>query len=273
MSDEVVLKITLEGETPGLSEHRLSLNAFAKAFSYLLIAYRRIASGLIMEAIGRPGYGGRGGGYAKEAQALDLEIITVTHNSPTAIHLAATMRSQATELATLFQSEFVSRAGVALLDSIEAESRGDLRSINARRFLHALPAGIRRQQYDLAIGDRQVRSVHVESIELPTIPEPLPFLVKSEGSITGLGFEPGKNEIRFKSHSDGQEFQLSATPEQVNKALSLRGQTVTIMILKGKTRKLLWLKPSEPEPMSRTHDQKVAYILGKWGAVLRKFAE
>jgi hypothetical protein len=72
--EQVTLRVLFDGPAPSLVAHRLSIGAFADPLKQLLRAFRRIASGLVSDALGDPGYGRRGGRYTKEAESLDLAI-------------------------------------------------------------------------------------------------------------------------------------------------------------------------------------------------------
>jgi hypothetical protein len=92
---DVKLEVRFEGTAPGLPEHRLSLGAFGKALDQLLATYRRIASGMITNALDEPGYGMSGGKYAKEAERLDLELEAIRVDRPRHhVHVARRRRRQ-----------------------------------------------------------------------------------------------------------------------------------------------------------------------------------
>ncbi len=74
---ETQLKIVWDGDTPGLAQHRLSLAEFGPALNRMLIAMRRIASGIVTQAQEGGDTGLRGGRLAKLASQLDLEITGV----------------------------------------------------------------------------------------------------------------------------------------------------------------------------------------------------
>lgn len=77
---ETQLKIIWDGDAPGLAQHRLSLAEFGLALNRMLIAMRRIASGLVTQA-SEGDAGLRGGRLAKVASQLDLEITGVEQGS------------------------------------------------------------------------------------------------------------------------------------------------------------------------------------------------
>src|SRR5262249_27261476 len=130
---EPVLKISFIGEVPGLPEERLSVAAFARPLALLLQAYRRIASGLIRDALRKRNYGRRGGKYAERAATIDLELSSLTHESPLTLEFQCTAKEVRANQMELFD-DILDRAGVVLLDAIKAESAGHLHQYAVRYY-------------------------------------------------------------------------------------------------------------------------------------------
>ena len=265
---DVKLQIQFEGTAPGLAEHRLSLGAFSKALEQLLATYRRIASGLITNALEEPGYGISGGKYAKEAERLDLEIEAITEGS-TGLEILCTSRLGVGDNLQLF-------AGLALdtsrqmLDYIEAESRGQPRHVAARKFLAALPPGVSGQRYRLLHNGKCDKEVTIGEFAVLELPRPGPHLESFVGFVVGVGFEPGKAEVRLKHLSTERQVTCSATPEQVGAAIRLRDLQADAMILAGQKCRLLWLRPSEPGWEPPPAEERTKMVLDKWDDVLRR---
>ena len=272
MSQEVArLRVQLEGDAPGLKAHRLSVGAFGEPLTKLLLAYRRIASGIASDALSDPGYGQHGGKYTKQAKGLDLEIYEIVESS-LGLGVAATIPDlPAGDAYSLFPGDFAQRAAVVLLDSIEAESRGELRNASVRAYLKSLPAGITRQRYSVHQNGRELRKVEISSVDLPELPESVPYLERVvQGTVAGVGFEPGPIEVRIKTAAGILTF--AATAEHITQALELRGKIVDAMALYGITTRLLWIRTHVEGEHEAPHEERVRTIAARWDGVLRRLA-
>lgn len=264
------LRISFEGNVPGLAEERLSIAAFAEPLSRLLRAYRRIASGLISDALDRPGYGERGGKYADEAARIDLELEQVTANSPLALSFACTIAEPGPQISFL-QPDVLERAGKMLLDDIEAEGSEQLRHARVREYLESLPIGLTRQSYDLRRNGQSIRTVELSTVQLAKPPQDLPTLVSVSGELVGAAFPPAASEIKIKH--EGGTLSVSATPEQVDRAIEMRHQILRALAVRGKGARLLRLgAASEPEP-STSRAEVVSRIDTKWADLLKRLAQ
>jgi len=268
-----VLRIVFEGSTPGLPEERLSIAAFARPLALLLKAYRRIASGLVRDALDKKDYGRRGGRYADQVSTFDLELSALTHKSPLALEFQCTARVPSNAQLALFDDGLLGTAAGVLLDAIQAESTGHLRQSAVRHYLQALPEGLERQHYILT-GPGGSREVNVDSVHLGEIQPNLPSLVRFVGVVAGVGFRPGPEEVRLQNDA-GQKLTASATGKQVERALELRDQPVTALLLRGPTGdRLLWLKTSsELDQQQWDHREAVERLAKQWDGVLRRLAE
>lgn len=70
----VELKISFDGNVPGLSQHRLSMSSFAEAFRLLSIAFQRTASFVLNDTLDPENAVRRGGRLEKDAKRFDLEL-------------------------------------------------------------------------------------------------------------------------------------------------------------------------------------------------------
>ena len=145
----IELHALFDGHVPGLSEHRLSLGAFAEPLKMLLFALQRTASGLLSAAIDTPGYGTKGGKLAIEAKQLDLELLSMNLGCVEA-HFACTTHSGPGSQMPLMDG-LAAQAVERLVRDIDAEAKGTLRNAAARKFLEALPAGITRARWYAAL--------------------------------------------------------------------------------------------------------------------------
>src|SRR5207253_5382899 len=91
------------------------------------------------------------------------------------------------------------RVADELLIAIEQESKGHLRNFGVRKFLSALPAGVTRQRYSVWRNGKEQRFVEFGQAHLSEAPADMPRLVEILAQVVGVGFEPGKNEVRLKA--------------------------------------------------------------------------
>ncbi len=269
-ADDLKLTISFEGSAPGLPDERLSIGAFGDALQKLLRAYRRIASGLIRDALGKPGYGEKGGSYANEAKALDLELAQLTHNSPLSLDFVCTVHDPGPQM-PLFHSGLLEKAGVILLESIEAEGKQELRHARVREFLQALPVGITRQTYKLRRGSKPLQEVVLQDVSIAQPPAEMSSLVAFDGDVVGVGFDPGTTEVKLKHHGTTNTF--PAAEGQVESALKLRANAVRALALRGKRQRLLRLGAAGEKTEPRSFDEIVKSIDEKWGPLLERLAK
>lgn len=271
---EVILHITFEGNLPGLNEGGMSIASFGEALPRLLAAYRRIASGIVSEAIDRPGYGRGGGKYAREAEIIDLELIAVTHNSPVTLELRCSAHPTDIHPAALYSPDLLQDAGKILLRSIDLESKGQPRNAHVRRYLESLPHGLQRQAYRLSRDAHELETVTVSTVCLVEQTE-WPALEIVTGKITAVGFEPGNFEVRGKSDDGRTSFSAHATSSEVEKAIKLRGQSIDAVLWRegNKKPKLIGIAPPGSRKMIRNPDENKRLILDEWDDALRLLAQ
>lgn len=271
-SESLQLRIVFDGIAPGLANHRLSIAAFAEPLKLLLQAYRRIAAGLIRDMLDTPDYGRAGGRYADEAKGIDLELFELVGNSPLQIGFECRTHIPINSQLSLFAPDFLKRVGKIFLDSIEGESKGELRNAAVRNYLRSLPVGISSQSYKIEQEQTLIGAVTISNMDIAQIPEQLSYLEKVEGDVIGVGFAPGPIEIRIKPKNENAVV-LAASEKQVINALLLRDNPVTAMILMGKTKKLLWIRSLNTPEIHLSNEEAIEHINRRWGGVLKRLAE
>ena len=262
------LKILWQGDAPGLAEHRLSVAAFGAPLQLLLAALRRIASGIVSDAVDDSDYGARGGKYAKQAELLDLEIVELQEGS-LGLMTECSLRVPPGQNFALFE-DLSDRTALKLLDAVEAESKGHLQSQVVRKYLAALPAGVTAQRYSVYGDTAEVRSIDVGRVQLAEALPDVPFLSRVVADIVGVGFEPGKTEVRLRTEAGAMT--CSATTEQVELALQLRNTKVQAMVVSAKKTRLLWIKSHDAPLPAFSAQQQDELLFGKWDDLLAKLA-
>jgi hypothetical protein len=253
------LDITWDGPVKDLAENRVSLSAFGPALELLMRAAQRIASQKLTAAL-EPAETGR---LVSSAKNLDIEIAGVKKGSggfSTVISFEAPNSSQA----VLFD-ELAASVGVELLESIESEARGEHRNAAVRNYLKALPKALTKQIYDLHENGREVRRIDIGTVSLPEQEQPLPTFIEAEGRISGVGFDPGRWEVKIKGE-EGAQVTASATETQVNRAFEMRSQNVRVLALASADgTKLLVLENEEMRRKRPTLND----IFDEWDATFR----
>jgi hypothetical protein len=270
----VILRITFDGDLPGLQEGGLSIASFGEAMPKLLAAYRRIASGIVSDALDRPGYGKGGGKYAREAEQLDLELIAITHNSPLTLELRCSARATDMLPPAMYSEDLLEDAGKLLLRSIDLESKGQPRNAHVRRYLQALPTGLHTQAYRLTRGNQELEKVTVSTVSITEEIE-WPVFELAKGSITGVGFEPGNLEVRVKSEDGRTSFFANAVAADVEKALTLRGQTVEAVLWRegAKKAQVIGIGEVGSRKVLTNPEENQRAIFSDWDEALRRLSQ
>jgi hypothetical protein len=261
------IRIRWDGEAPGIEQHRLSLGAFGEALPQLLWALRRIATQMVTAAVEpeRPA----SGRFANLARGLDIEITSIEGNS-TGFNGVVSFMSPPDEL-PLF-ADLAERATVELLDSIDRESKGQPSNWAVRRYLDALPVGIHRQVYVLHDNGIEKKRLEISNVSLAEVPEEFPFLREVTGSIVGVGFEPGKPEVRVKGETSTTFF--DASEDQVESALAIRHDVVrSIGVTAGKHSRLLRIERARAGHFAITNEAIEEHIFKRWSGVFARLAE
>jgi len=164
------------------------------------------------------------------------------------------------------------RATTELLDSIERESRGEPRNWAVRKYLRSLPVGVHHQSYELHDNGATKRRVDIGDLRLAEMPLELPSLRKLDGRIAGVGFEPGRTEVRVKSNA-GTAATLDATAEQVDAALRMRNEDVRILgVSDGKRTRLLNVVNARTPEFKITDEAVETHIFKRWERVFARLA-
>ncbi len=257
------LEIIWDGPVKGLEAHRVSLTKFGPALDLLMKAARRIASQKLQDAI-EPTIVGR---LKTAANNLDIELAETQKGSggfSTVITFEVPDSSQ-----SLLFNQLPELVGKELLESIRSEAEGTHRNIAVRNYLRSLPKELTRQYYTLHENGRAIDHVELRSVSLPAeVEEPLPELNKWHGRVTGVGFEPGRFEVKIKGQ-DGTQVTAFSTENQVADALKMRsGDVEALTITTPNGNRLLILENDEMRVTRPTLDD----IFAKWGDTYRALA-
>jgi len=257
------LKISWEGTAPGLAENRLSLSAFGEPLTKLLTGLRRIATNIVSEAFEERQPKGR---LTNAARQLDIEITNLIKGSSGFDSVITVTTPVGATMPLLDLGEI---AGTQLLDALEFESRGRATNASVRNYLRSLPRGIARQDYSLHRNGAVLKHVSFGEALLPELPPELPYIGQHSGEIVGVGFEPGRPEVRMKT--DTGTLTLVATSEQVEAALRLRHLKVrAVTLVQGSLHRLLVLQESNL-PLARLSREEAIY--DRWQTVLKRLAQ
>lgn len=260
MAARTELEIVWDGPVKGLEAKRVSLTHFGQALDLLMKAARRIASQKLTNALEDT----KVGRLAAASQNLDIEIDGIKKASSGLSTVITFDIADATQ-SVLF-NQLPELVGLELLDAIEAESRGIHRNTAVRTYLGALPRSLSRQEYNLYENGRSVRRVEIAHLDLPEVPEPLPMLVQVNGRITGVGFDPGKWEVKVKG---SEQVVAIASEEQVNTALNLRAEEVrTLSVRDAESTRLLVIELND----NRYRRPSLEDIFDKWDATFKALA-
>jgi hypothetical protein len=264
----VELKIRWCGTEKGLPEHRLSIAKFGKPLTLLLRALRRTGSNILVAALDDSERGSLGGRLNRQAEGLDLEIVSLGKGSAETRALVTFNPSPGYNF-PLF-SDFVEQTAVRLINDIDFEQCGRAKSAVARRYLASIPDGVTSQQYAVNVDGEEKVAIEFGEPRLPDVPPPLPVLERMTGRVVGVGFEPGKSYIAFQR--DEGKLHCLASPEQVEKAIDLRRGEIDAMVLtKGSQNVLLWIK-KHPSPQVKAGDV-TDHLFDKWDGALRRLAK
>jgi hypothetical protein len=258
------LQITWDGNVPGLPEHRLSLAAFDDALRELLSAVRRIATDLERSAWPTTDIR-HAGRLTKEAHNLDVQIAAIKGNSPLTLDLAI-VEIEAPKFPLIH--DLGERAVSRFLDDLRREAAGELAHYRVRKFLQSLPVGLSAQRYVHERSDGSVQDIELGKVRLAESISAA-YLVRVAGELVGVGFEPGRSEVRIKT-SNGDTFSMAATSAQVDEALTLRSTAIhAIAVVQPPRARLLRFGDRVPgDPKSRAD-----YVFDTWSEVLKRLAQ
>jgi hypothetical protein len=253
-------RITFRGDAPGLSDHRLSLIAFAKALDRLGYAFQRTASGMLAggQMFGR-------GKIADAARGLDLELTTIEDNC---VSLQFTCVDRGPQV-PLGEPSLAQRTLARLLDDIKAECSGTEQNPAVRAYVQELPIGVVRQEYKV-FKDGQIVSElscgsapHVEESDLPR-------LVQLRGFVVGTGFPPGPITVWLRSGEKTLRFYCER--KHVDYCLSLRERPVRAAVLMGPDR-IVWVRPDDVPHEKPSIDESIRFAQENWSRTLDILAQ
>ncbi len=262
MRTETQLDILWDGSVRGLKEHRVSLTEFGPAMTQLLLATRRITSQILLNALEATEVGR----LANAAKHMDIELVGVKQGSS---GFESILAFDAPDKQDSLFGRLVEDVGSELMEAIRLESEGVYRNAAVRKYLALLPKGLERQSYRLHENGREIKKVEVGRMRLPAVAVPPPALLQTIGSVVGVGFEPGKPEVRIKG--EGVAFSAMADERQIEKALSSRGQEVSALAVASEAgTRLVALKTAEEREARR--GKAAAAIFSKWRGAFEALA-
>jgi hypothetical protein len=261
------LRIQWDGSVPGLAEHRISLAAFGQPLAYLLQALRRIATQMVSNAVDAEHP--KSGRFANLARQLDIELLNLEEGSG-GFNALVTFAQPPEEL-PLF-GDIPERATIELLQSIDQESKMIPRNTSVRRYLQSLPPGIHKQFYEYHENGHSKMRVEFGDMELSQIPMTLPYLVELEGNVVGVGFDPGRSEVRLKAETFAPS--LDANEQQVEAALQMRKAKVRVLgVHDGKRARLLHLARARDPRFKATAQAVEEHIFKRWAGVFARLSK
>jgi hypothetical protein len=261
------LRIRWDGDVKGLAEHRISLAAFGQPLAYLLQALRRIATQMVSNAVDaeHPKFGR----FTNQARQLDIELAKMEEGSGGFDALVSF--SQPSDELSLFW-DVPERATIELLDSIDQERQRIPRNSAVRRYLASLPREVHKQLYEFHENGHVKKRVEFGDIDVAEVPPDLPSLVQYEGSIVGVGFEPGRSEVRIKS--DTAMPSLDATDAQVEEALKMRRTKIRVLgVHDGKRARLLKIARARDPQFKVTPETIEEHIFQRWAVAFEKLSK
>ncbi|MEP6539599.1 MAG: hypothetical protein ABJF23_29960 [Bryobacteraceae bacterium] len=261
------LEIKFEGTVPGLADHRLSLNAFGPSLSALLKALRRIATNMIGDALGPNDLAT--GRLKSTAKQLDIEIASIK-NDCSGINGVVTLTTPVGFQLPLL-SELTDRAMGEFMESLELEAHGTLRNSAVRKYLQTLPPGLTHHVYTYH-NTNSTRTVELGTVALASVPK-LPALREITGLIVGVGFGPGKSEIRVRQPEGKSQLTLPATEEQVNTAIALRGGAVRVLVVIADRPRVLRIESAASDRYKPSAEDRERLIFERWHNVLEELAK
>lgn len=256
----ITLNIKLDGDTPGLSEHRLSLKNFSKPLKLLYQALNKTAQ----EVSGQPS--------KKRKSLVDFQIEGL-HGG--CVQIKGLITSQ-NPLPISEVDEIPEKTLSRILGHIENHKNGRSSSSAVSRFINSLPKDVRCQEYSIYRDGEIFGKIELEEVK-PLPKDNVPSkLLKLTGHIIGVKFPPSSCRITLQDDSK-KIYHISATEEQIDKALTLRSSRVDVMTLwalKEDRRRLLWIRPVSSERFtSVTPEVRLQNIMSNWSKTLEDLAK
>src|SRR5205085_2404148 len=134
-------------------------------------------------------------------------------------------------------------------------------------YLRSLPDGIARQDYSLHRNGTVLRHISFGEVTLPQLPPDVPYIAHFVGHIVGVGFEPGRSEVRVKADSSTLTF--TAESSLVEAALNLRHVKIqAVAVATAGTYRLL-----QPADVPIATSTRAEAVYDRWQAVLKRLAQ
>jgi hypothetical protein len=262
---QTTLRISFDGDTPGLAEHRLSLDAFLPALAELLKALRRIANEAEAAAVQEI----RKGRLRRDAAGIDIQIETVSANSPVAV--ACVVTEAALPIPPLI-NDLPEVAVDRFLDFTRREASGQLAHSGVRKYLQKLPKDLRVQRYEHDSGSG-VKVIEIGSVNLPATAE-LPYLREVTGPVVGATFPPGNPSVRVRLGTGTSAVNIAATASEVEGALLMRGAPVCALFVTAETgNRLLRIAPADAPFSPMSPEERTKHLFDRWRDVLSYLAQ
>jgi hypothetical protein len=93
------------------------------------------------------------------------------------------------------------------------------------------------------------------------------------GVVVGVGFEPGRHEIRIRQPEGRTTFTFAATEAQVNSAIDYRGVSVRVLALVGGHNRVLRIEPADSQRYQPSPEDRERLIFDRWNHVLSELAQ
>jgi hypothetical protein len=266
---ETKLTIVWDGAVPGLPERRLSLSAFGPALGELVKTLRRVANDLDRDARG-PRLSGAGvGRNTKDASLLDVQIETISANSP--VTLACTVVPLQPPQMPLI-ANLGDRAVARLLDDIEMEASGRPAHFKVRQFVRALPEGLQLQRYAATLETGERRVVEIGSVQLPEEPKDLPHLLEFSATVAMIAFE--QRAVRFRT-TEGDAVTCAVTSDQIETAIELRDSPLAVLAVAEEDRRtrLLAVRRADVPLETPSSEARLNSIITDWDPLLALLAQ
>lgn len=256
------LHIKYDGDVAGLAEHRLSLSEFGAALDELLRAVRRSISNRVVNADGAE-HGSKGGRFAKLAESVDLQVASVQDGCVELDLLVDVIGGQLDLLA-------IEEGLTDFVHGVREESVANKQNAAVRRYLRALPDGLKSHTYQAADGNRVFATATVgEAVEFADeeFMATGAMLVDVDATIRGVDFAPPAVRIT----SDLGKTTLRATDELVARAIELHEQSVRVRYLPSAGR-LLALREVDSASSRPGFERASDEMFEKWAEVLRRLS-
>lgn len=258
----VELHIRLDGDSPGLAQHELSLAAFSQPLRRLVIAFRRAADAT-------QGVAERQGAYGHQGRTFDLHLYSLQDGCVQMGFRCVTSGAAGGG------AENVAEAAVRrVLRAIRSEAGGGDGGLpSVRRFLESLPPGVGSQKYEGKRDGQVFESAEMGGPAPSRLRRALPRLITVRARVVEIGFTPGRGRVKLRGEGEAVHH-CRASDDLVDKAAELRKRSVVAKLLaRIDGCEILTLRAeSDPEPVP-SDDQCKSYTYGRWGEVLHRLAQ